>query len=330
MRTSMFGTGVLSLAIFVFHCGGNVDVSATSPNPDASAGGGAGAGGVSCTGLAATCGASGYEDCCASSVVPGGTFNRSNEVASPATISAFRLDNYEVTVGRFRKFVAAYSQAMTASGAGKNPNNAADTGWDTAWNASLPATAAALTGTSGVQCNSTYQTWTDSAGANDNRPINCVNWYEAYAFCIWDGGRLATEAEWNYAAAGGSPQRSYPWGAAEPQANASLAVYGCYYNGTGSCTGVTNIAPVGSVTAGNGLWGHSDLAGNLSEWVQDHYDSYPSPCNNCASKTNDSYRVCRGGYFVSSVSNLRAADRDSSSPGSHFYSNGFRCARSAP
>jgi sulfatase modifying factor 1 len=48
----------------------------------------------------------------------------------PVTVSDFRLDAYEITVGRFRKFVAAYSQNMLPTGAGKNPNNASDPGWD--------------------------------------------------------------------------------------------------------------------------------------------------------------------------------------------------------
>ena len=48
-------------------------------------------------------------------------------------------------------------------------------------------------------------------GANESLPINCITWYEAFAFCAWDGGFLPTEAEWNYAAAGGSEQRAYPW-----------------------------------------------------------------------------------------------------------------------
>jgi hypothetical protein len=88
--------------------------------------------------------------------------------------------------------------------------------WDVAWNASLPVDAAALT--AAVKCNSTWQTWSDSPGtpSAESHPMNCINWYEANAFCIWDGGRLPSEAEWNYTAAGGSQQRQYPWGATAP------------------------------------------------------------------------------------------------------------------
>lgn len=299
-------------------CGGGQCVPTTTSGP-------------SCTGLAEACGPAANENCCASTVVPGGLYYRMCSPSFPATISDFRMDPFEVTVGRFRKFVAAYSQSMTPSGAGKNPNNPADTGWNTAWNTYLPANAAALTGTSGVQCDSKYQTWTSSPGVNENRPINCVSWYEAYAFCIWDGGRLPTEAEWEYVAAAGDQCTDYPWGSTPvPGNNANLAIYGCYYQANGNCTGVANIAPVGSVGAGKGYWGQSDLAGNVYEWTQDWYSNgYTSSCDNCAKLADPGLglRVVRGGCFNSSADPLHGAYQMNGTPTAHSIRFGIRCVR---
>jgi formylglycine-generating enzyme required for sulfatase activity len=50
--------------------------------------------------------------------------------APSASVSDFNLDKDEVTAGRFRKFVDAYTQDMIPQGAGRNPNNPDDTGWD--------------------------------------------------------------------------------------------------------------------------------------------------------------------------------------------------------
>ena len=58
-------------------------------------------------------------------------------------------------------------------------------------------------------------TYTPQPSQNDNLPVSCVSWTEAYAFCIWDGGFLPSDAEWGYAAAGGSAQREFPWGSAD-------------------------------------------------------------------------------------------------------------------
>jgi formylglycine-generating enzyme required for sulfatase activity len=280
-------------------------------------------------------------------VIPGGTYFRSYDAGSnnsgytsqayPATVSTFVLDTYEITVGRFRKFVAAYAQNMIAAGAGKNPNNPSDPGWDSAWNGSLPANAAALE--TAVACSATYQTWTPSAGANENQPMNCIDWYEANAFCIWDGGRLPTEAEWNYAAAGGSEQRAYPWGAAAPDCTYANFLRS---DGNGGSTPadycVQPGAPnnVGSESPkGNGKWGQADLGGNVWEWTLDWYaDPYPQvSCVDCAYTNGTLTRVVRGGGFSTFAWTLLSSVRSNGAPadiGGGNYNLGSRCARNAP
>jgi len=258
--------------------------------------------------------------------VTGSTFNRGNDPSYPATVSTFRLDKYEVTVGRFRKFAAAYKQDMIGLGAGRNPSNSSDPGWNTDWNANLPSDASNLHSSCMGPDN---PTWTASAGSHENLPINCVDWYQAEAFCIWDGGRLPTEAEWNFAAAGGTAQRNYPWGGSAPDCS-----YANFWVGPDACVSQSTISNsynrVGSESPkGDGVFGQSDLAGNAQEWVQDLYqDPYPGNCNNCANLTVGTDRVARGGFSQSPPVNILTSTRSSYGPQNFpFDYFGMRCAR---
>jgi formylglycine-generating enzyme required for sulfatase activity len=249
------------------------------------------------------CGAS-SESCCTSLEVSGGTYDRTytnsgdggTAESNPASVGGFRLDKYLVTVGRFRQFFAACNGGLgytPPAGSGKhahlnggqglansgNPGTY-EMGWVTSDNSNVAPTNANL------DCDATNATWTVSAGGHEILPINCVSWWEAYAFCIWDGGFLPSESEWEYAAAGGSQQLEYPWGSTAPGAASQYAIYN-----------VSSIAPVGTAILGAGLWGQLDMAGNVSEWNLDWYVPYVDPCADCAYLQFASNRVIRGGQF---------------------------------
>jgi formylglycine-generating enzyme len=315
------------LALGMLGCGGAAASGGSDAGGDG-AGGDAGAGDAvpappappSCDGVPAGCGPDGQASCCSSSVVPGGTFLRDNGVvgAYTATVSDFRLDTYEISVGRFRKFVDGYPGNRPAAGTGANPGNSADNGWDPAWDASLPADQAALIADV-TMCQEGLRTW--DAG-NDALPMNCITWFEAYAFCIWDGGRLPTEAEWNYAAAGGDQQRHYPW--SNPFDSEDIDATRAVYDPAPTTAVVGSRSP-----QGDARWGHADMAGNVWEWNQDWYrgGGYPDRCINCADLTDYSIRVIRGGDFYTDVINLLTSERLYHAPNQPDFGVGARCAR---
>jgi len=312
-----------------------------------------------------------HEGCCLSLEVPGGPYDRTYDLtdagdpafppdggptglADPATLSGFRLDKYVVTVGRFRKFVAAWTGGYTPTpGSGKHThingglglaNSGASTlgrgldggavdagdagdGHEPGWLASDNAFVAPTT--ANLACYAGYATWTPSPEGQETLPVNCVTWQEAYAFCIWDGGFLPSEAEWEYAAAGGAEQRPYAWGVTPPGTNSAYAIFGCDYPGgatDGICTGVANIAAVGTASLGVGRWGQLDLGGELYQWNLDWYAAYASPCVDCAYMSSTSNRVIRGGYFGYDSTFLLPSNRGNY-PEGRANGVGFRCAR---
>ncbi|MFI5346776.1 MAG: SUMF1/EgtB/PvdO family nonheme iron enzyme [Elusimicrobiota bacterium] len=161
-----------------------------------------------------------------------------------------------------------------------------------------------------------------SAGAAfdaDDQPVVNVDWNQAVAFSKWAGGRLPTEAEWEYAARSAGKDQKYPWG--DEKATCSRAVI----SGCGSTT-----APVCSKSSGNTEQGLCDMAGNVWEWTQDwRYGSYKgAPADGSAWETSEGYfRVYRGGSWRDGAGSARATYRTDIEPSFRNGNLGFRLAR---
>lgn len=151
-------------------------------------------------------------------------------------------------------------------------------------------------------------------------PVVNVSWNNAVTFCSWSGGRLPTEAQWEYAARGGVSGEIYPWtGASHDMVN---------YDGTGGRDVWDGVSPVASFPANR--FGLHDMAGNVWEWVSDWYgQSYyaASPAADPTGPASGPGRVLRGGSWVSFPGVLRASVRHDFSPSYRSHGIGFRCVR---
>jgi formylglycine-generating enzyme len=293
-------------------------VCAVSQKPPSCVGGGAGAG--------YTCGVN-NDDCCSSLLVPAGSFNRSNNATYPGSVADFRLDRYAVTVGRFRAFLAdgrGTKQNLPVDWTGAHPA-IANSGWNPTWNGSLVADTATLMFNlrDGAACwnGPQYGTWTNAPAQSDNNPVSCVTWFEAMAFCAWDNAWLVTEVEFNYAQAGGDEQRGWPWGT-----SAIDLTYANFYGFSGSPNYPVSVGA--KSPKGDGRWGHTDLVGNVSQWMMDVW-SNPYAFTSCADcaylGTATTERVIRAGNWNSGA--LDTSYRGSFGQTLRDSRVGFRCAR---
>ena len=161
----------------------------------------------------------------------------------------------------------------------------------------------------------------------DDHPVNCVDWAQARDFCRWAGGRLPSEAEWEYAARSGGLDQAYPWGNGEASCERATMDFG------GNGCGANRTWPVCSKASGNSAQGVCDLAGNVWEWVEDWYhDTYTgAPADGSAWVSPAGFdRVRRGGGWNDVAGFCRAAVRHRSDPGDGSILVGFRPARSRP
>jgi formylglycine-generating enzyme required for sulfatase activity len=196
----------------------------------------------------------------------------------------------------------------------------------------------------------------DERYIQDGLPMVNVTWNESQVFCRWRGGRLPTEAEWERAARGDDPVKTWPWGELEqgkdfnhgqPRAQAMRDIERAplptplpFFGDPDDSDGYSTLAPAGSYVWGESPFGTRDQAGNVAEWTADAwihdvktkgYENLSS-INPYREGTHTDPRVVRGGSWRQpsflGKSNLRDPFNSLYDPIHRFSHVGFRCARS--
>ena len=300
--------------------------------------------------------------------IPGGTFamgdnfdeGSSEELpVHTVTVDSFFMAKYEITNGQYCDYLnSALSEGLATVANGVVYKASSGTSYPYC-DTSTADSDSQIAYSGGV-----FSVRTKSGRDMSNDPMVMVSWYGAGAYCNWrsrqegkeqcydlstwvcdfnkHGYRLATEAEWEYAARGGLTGRRFPWGDTISQTQANYyswwwqqgSPYYHYdvnptegYHPTWNDGIYPYTSPGGSFpVTGYGLY---DMTGNVIEWCNDWYSSTyytSSPTNNPTGPTGGSYHVFRGGSWYNGLAyGCRVAYRiDRANPTTHFYYLGFR------
>ena len=242
--------------------------------------------------------------------IPGGTFDLGNDASEEndekpvqtVRIDAFYIDETEVTN-------AAYAQCVAAE-ACPRPDRAGATYY-----------------------NSYY-----GDAAFDDYPVINVSWFDADAFCAWQGARLPSEAEWEYAASFDpieTVKYQFPWGDTFDGERLNFCDVNCPRDDRSLewDDGFRDTAPVGTYPGGRSPMGVYDMLGNVMEWVGDWYDfdAYEDIADtNPRGPVDGEFKSLRGGSWLTPLDELGVAARDNFDPTVSQANLGFRCAMPPP
>ncbi|MDB5051786.1 MAG: hypothetical protein JWO30_4857 [Fibrobacteres bacterium] len=148
----------------------------------------------------------------------------------------------------------------------------------------------------------------------DSLPVDRITWEEAESYCRETGGRLPSEAEWEYAARAGN-SASFYWGTENP------GDYAWYRDNSDNRTQKVGLKKPNA-------WGLHDMAGNVFEWVQDWYGDYsPADLDHPKGPAAGTAKVIRGASWYSESGSLSLTARYNNRPGFRNFKVGFRCAK---
>ncbi|MGI5466667.1 formylglycine-generating enzyme family protein [Streptomyces sp. CA-132043] len=264
--------------------------------------------------------------------LPGGTFRMGNEDGDAnagdaegpvreVTVAPFAVDAYAVTNARFAAFIAATGHRTDAE----------RFGWSYVFAKFLPGALRKVSprpdatpwwcGVEGARWDAPEGPGSGLEGRWDH-PVVHVSWADAAVFCAWDGGRLPTEAEWEYAARGGLDQARYPWGdELTPGATHRCNIWqGTFPVKNTADDGYAGTAPVYAYPPND--YGLFNVAGNVWEWTADTWHSNRS--------SRSGLRAMRGGSYLCHASycnRYRVAARTANTPDSTSGNLGFRVVR---
>ncbi|NLO91315.1 MAG: SUMF1/EgtB/PvdO family nonheme iron enzyme [Elusimicrobia bacterium] len=218
-----------------------------------------------------------------------GSFLMGGDKLSKVFVDSFYMDKYEVTVDRYKECVMEGKCSV--------PTYAKKTTQLCNWN----------------QDNSML------------KPMNCITWTDAQAYCQSQGKRLPTEAEWEKAARGAEKASVYPWGDTSPTCDTSVL---SLQSDKAGCNGKDGSGEIGSKTADLSPYQIADMGGDVSEYTYDWYDvkSYQNPTPvNPAGPAKGLAKVIKGGNWRSGPDDAKITARTPGAPQEWSETNGFRC-----